>query len=356
MDKHTQSLEHPTQKETAADAVAEQLDADVILYNGWISRPYDTLLIEECISRFRRKNVLLLLITEGGHADPAYRIARCLQTKYDRFYLYVSGYCKSAGTLVAAGAHELIISDHGELGPLDVQMSKKDELWEKQSGLTVMDTLTSLQQNAFLAFEKFFLNIKRRSEDTITLKTATEIATNMTTGLFTPLYSQIDPMHVGEATRAMSIATQYCKRLLDKSGNITLEALKHITTMYPSHGFVIDREEAKVLFKCVRKPTQPEMLLVDEIGEEAILPSEKGMTGNIPPFTFLSSELDVTPKSETKDPKGESNESGPRIPARVGSRGINRTSRKKLRHSDDQRIIAKPATVRKDRNGGSQSV
>lgn len=123
-----------------------------------------------------------MLVTFGGDADTAYRIARCLQDHYEKFILYVSGICKSAGTLVAIGAHELVISDHGELGPLDVQMSKKDELWEYQSGLTVMDALTALKDNAFNAFEQFFLDIKRKSGDTITLRTATEIATDMTKG------------------------------------------------------------------------------------------------------------------------------------------------------------------------------
>ena len=139
-----------------ADVVAEQLGADVLLFNGPIYRDQDKWLIDACIKRRRRENVLLILVTQGGDPDAAYRIAKCLQAKYDRFLLYVSGFCKSAGTLVAMGAHELIVSDHGELGPLDVQMSKKDELFETQSGLTVLDTLTALQDNAFKAFEKFF--------------------------------------------------------------------------------------------------------------------------------------------------------------------------------------------------------
>ena len=66
--------------------------------------------------------------------------------KVRSLFLYVSGYCKSAGTLVATGAHKLIMSDHGELGPLDVQMSKKDNFWKKESGLIVMNTLTALQK------------------------------------------------------------------------------------------------------------------------------------------------------------------------------------------------------------------
>ena len=38
--------------------------------------------------------------------------------------------CKSAGTLLLIGATSLIISDRGELGPLDVQLSKPDEIFE----------------------------------------------------------------------------------------------------------------------------------------------------------------------------------------------------------------------------------
>ena len=98
-----------------ADLVAHELDADIIIYNGPLERPADTALIDACIARRRRTNALLILVTSGGNADSAYRIARCLQRKYEKFVLYVSGYCKSAGTLVALGAHEMVISDHGEL-------------------------------------------------------------------------------------------------------------------------------------------------------------------------------------------------------------------------------------------------
>ena len=126
----------------AADAVAAAADADVLLLNGPMARPLDFQIIDLCASRARRANVILVLVTEGGDADPAYRIARCLQEHYDRFSLFVSGYCKSAGTLVALGAHEIVITDHGELGPLDVQMSKEDELGATRSGLTVLSALS----------------------------------------------------------------------------------------------------------------------------------------------------------------------------------------------------------------------
>ena len=156
----------------AADLLAEELDADVILFNGPIMRPIDQHLISDCINRRSRKNALLMLVTPGGDPDAAYRIARCLQTKYERFFLYVSDYCKSAGTIIALGAHELVMSDYAELGPLDVQMFKKDEIWEMQSGLTVMVALAVLKDSALEAFEQFFLYTKGKIGGSITLRTA----------------------------------------------------------------------------------------------------------------------------------------------------------------------------------------
>ena len=274
----------------AADQVADELDADIVLYNGPIERDADRMLIDACIQRRRRSHVMLMLVTVGGNPDAAYRISRCLQDKYERFILYVSGYCKSAGTLVALGAHELIISSHGELGPVDVQMIKKDEIWEMQSGLTVMDTLTALKDNAFEAFEKFFLDLMQRSGGAITAKTAAQIATDMATGIFAPLYGQVDPLHLGEAARAMSIAGHYGRRLLAIGGNVDPATLGIIMSAYPSHGFVIDCQEAQSLFHNVRRPSDAETLLAENLGDQSRWPTHWRF-GDPPPFTFLSTEL-----------------------------------------------------------------
>ena len=220
-----------------ANRIAEARDADVMFYNGEIVRGVDRTLISDCIYRRKHKNAILMLITPGGDADVAYRIARCLQNKYQRFSVYISGYCKSAGTLIALGAHELIVSDHGELGPLDVQMMKKDDLMQRQSGLTVMTALEALHEKAFSAFEKYFLETTEKGGGTITVNTAAEIATKLTTGLFAPLYQQIDPLLVGEAGRALSVADAYGVRLLKKGGNASASTLRFLATDYPSHGF-----------------------------------------------------------------------------------------------------------------------
>jgi len=88
-------------------------------------------------SHERRGNVYLILSTHGGIGDSGFRIARTLRERYKRFYLFVPSVCKSAGTLIALGADELILSDEGELGPLDAQVRKLDEIGELGSGLEI---------------------------------------------------------------------------------------------------------------------------------------------------------------------------------------------------------------------------
>lgn len=149
---------------------------------------------------------MVLLITEGGDPDAAYRIARVFQNDYERAIYLISGYCKSAGTLAAIGAHEIVFGPHGELGPRDVQMSKRDDLNEMQSGQTVMAALETLQQKAFMAFEQYFVDVQEHSFGRISTKTAVELSAKLAAGLFSPIYQQIDPMHVEEAGRASSIA------------------------------------------------------------------------------------------------------------------------------------------------------
>lgn len=258
----------------AANAVRDKLQADVLLYNGPIQRPVDAALLHKCRDRKdRAKNVVLILVTEGGDPDAAYRVSKFLQDHYERFYCLVSGYCKSAGTLIAIGAHELIFSPLGELGPLDVQMSKRDDLMEMQSGQTVITALSTLQAKAFMAFEQFFLDVQVNSGGRISLRTATDIAAQLTIGLFSPVYSQIDPMHVGEAGRASSIAQQYGARLNEFSGNLKPEALDFLISGYSNHGFVIDVHESKKLFKHVRAANDLEQDLLDALAEQSYKPN-----------------------------------------------------------------------------------
>lgn len=198
---------------------------------------------------------MLLLVTLGGDADATYRLTRLLQNRYQEIHLFIPGLCKSAGTLVAVGAHRLIIGDRGELGPLDVQFYKSDELDETSSGLIVEAAVKSLRTTAIEMLEEYFLRLKTGSSGLITLKTATEIASDLVAKILEPISAQIDPFRIGENDLAMRVARDYGERLADRSRNTRdRQSLGRLVNAYPSHDFVIDREEAATLFSHVEKP------------------------------------------------------------------------------------------------------
>jgi hypothetical protein len=188
--------------------------------------------------------VLLILTTNGGDADAAYKIARHLKRCYDTFTLAVFGMCKSAGTILALGADEIVMSgQRGELGPLDVQILREDDLMQQSSGLDVFKAISSIRNQSFYIFEDILLDLQRKSGGFITTKTASDIATSMAIGLMSPIASQLDPMRIGEIRRSMTIARDYGIRL-----NADREVLDKLIHDYPSHSFVIDFDEAKELF------------------------------------------------------------------------------------------------------------
>ena len=255
-----------------ATAVAESTDCDILLLNGPVLSPVDHEVMRLCKDRRRRPNLLFLLVTTGGDADAAYRLATTLQHHYERITCYVTGYCKSAGTLVAIGAHSLVMSDSGELGPVDVQLYKEDEIAERRSGLTVLSALKTLHGQAFEAFEHFMLSTKFRSGGSITTRTATEVAANLTGRLMEPIYGHIDAMHVGEAGRSLQIAHKYGELLDSKANNLKQGTLNRLTNDYPVHTFVIDRRQAEELFKNVREPSADEAALAAKLGRSAVFP------------------------------------------------------------------------------------
>jgi hypothetical protein len=197
------------------------------------------------------KSCCLFLTTPGGDPHSAYRIIRCLRSKYpDKVTLAVAGPCKSAGTLIALGAHEIAMSPTSELGPLDVQLTKPDEIIPNGSGLEIFQALAVTTTHAFEAFERCMLDIIEHSLGSISTKTAAEISRDFAVGLFAPITGQIDPNRLGEVQRAIKIAHAYGEKL--GGPNLRPRAIDRLVEEYPSHGFVIDMEEAKKLFVHVR--------------------------------------------------------------------------------------------------------
>lgn len=238
----------------------EDTNSDVYFYWGPISKAgYNDLSAriesqdELCDSAY------LVLATYGGDPNAGFRIARALGHHYNNVKILIPDVCKSAGTLICIGAHELIFGDRGELGPLDIQLSKPDEMFENMSGLDILQALNALQNQVLNSFRSYLVDIRTGSQ--ISTKMAAEIATHLAESYIAPIAGKIDPVTLGEHQRAVQIAYDYGERLSAKSNSLKQGALIKLVSSYPSHSFVIDRKEARELFQSVSSPQNEQTLI-----------------------------------------------------------------------------------------------
>ncbi len=251
-------------------------DRDLYFYSGDLDQRNVNTFIERVFDGRQRgrTNVSLCLTTYGGNPGQAFRMARMLQNLYGSFRLVVLGPCKSAGTLVAVGAAELAMTHFGELGPLDVQIVKHDEIAAWSSGLDTLGAVARLRSEAFQAFEEHMLAIVRRSRGTVSTKTACDVAAKLVTGLFQPIASRIDPHRLAEVDRMMRIARAYGERLRPsnfKSDDVAA-CLDTLISDYPTHEFIIDFEQASEIFSKVSQPSEAELLPLELFPRQSMNP------------------------------------------------------------------------------------
>lgn len=277
----------------AADAVCKETAADVFFLSGEITREKSRVIEKKLVGRKRRPDAFFVLVTQGGDPDAAYRIARAFQTYYKKVACFIPGWCKSAGTLITLAASTLYVGDLGELGPLDIQIPKQDELDEAASGLLIDSTMRTLETTA----SRMFLNMLRsiRRDTGVTTKMAAELSSRMVVGLMAPIFSQVEPMRIGENARAMNITRAYGTRLngLSKSLQDPL-ALDILISAYPDHGFVIDRKEARSIYKDVQEPSPTMIVLAEKLGSRAAYPPFGRGQGDA---DYLSTEYTVARKA-----------------------------------------------------------
>lgn len=260
-----------------ANRFANEHDCDLLLLNASINRSIERRVFD-CINnrKDKKKRAALVLCTEGGDPDAAFKIGRHLQTSYEDHSTIVAGWCKSAGTLICIAANRILMGEYGELGPLDVQLAKPDDLAGVSSGLTLDSALRSLKAIGFDIFEHFMLDTIQKSGGRITTRTASEISAGITVGLLAPIFDQIDPVKIGEDYRSTRIAEEYAERLNIRSKNLIVNrefnALEALVRGYPSHGFVIDRTEAQSLFKNVEPLPEELNAIAKALGKIAIVP------------------------------------------------------------------------------------
>ena len=255
------------QVEEVARKISRRDGCDIFLYNGKIE-PGSDLDFMYCVNKRKRHDACrLLLTTDGGDADAAYKIGRYLQKRYDSIQILISGKCKSAGTLIAIAADELIFSPYGEMGPLDVQVSKEDKLGGTYSVLNINEGLNSIERKVVDKYLELIARILHLGQNVVSFPAAAKAASELVTSLYGPILGRLDLAEIGGSARTTRIAVEYADRLNVRFGNLRANAIERLAGKYPSHTFVVDQADANELFNRVRHVDDLEYTLIGELGD-----------------------------------------------------------------------------------------
>jgi hypothetical protein len=191
------------------------------------------------------------LDSPGGSATIAYKLMLELRHYFSKVRIVIPSFAKSAATLFAIGADEIVMGHSAELGPLDVQVGHPDREGVTISGLDASRAL------GFLAdFALDYLVIGGSSVFASTELPRLDVLrefSSFTAKFLEPMVSKLDPQLVHRAAQDLELATHYAvevmRRRTDWNGSDQrlIDLAEHLVTHYPAHEYLISREEAAAL-------------------------------------------------------------------------------------------------------------
>jgi hypothetical protein len=213
------------------------------------SAPYGSLDWPTLQTFIRRKHELpnteiaLVIDSPGGDAHVAYQLAMVLRRRCEKFTAIVPRWAKSAATLLSLAADEIYLGENGQLGPLDVQIYDPDKEERYGSALDEVGAVGELEEAAIgaAAASLFFMRDRTKKK----LNTLMPDVFNFVAKLHQPLFDKLDSVRFSRTWRLLRIAEQYAIKLLQPkfSEADATRIAWDLVKKYPSHGYVIDREE-----------------------------------------------------------------------------------------------------------------
>ena len=202
------------------------------------------------------KDVLMVLVANGGQVQPAYQISKlCREWAKDRFIVSVPRQAYSAATLVCLGADAVHMGPLGNLGPVDTMWGYTNGSWvSSMAHIQSLQTITRWVTES-PASQGFWTEILSKDET----------------------FSYFD---IGKYEREEEASVQWAERLLiagksdpDRAAKIA----KYLTYEYKNHGFVIDRDEATDIFGADSVVRSSNELAFSEDAYDLIANVDKGL-------------------------------------------------------------------------------
>ena len=101
----------------------------------------DLLPITDQLSNLASTSIDIILETPGGSGETAEDIVKLLREKYQQVGVIVPGMAKSAGTLIAMAADEVLMEAMSALGPIDAQISWQGKQFSADALLEGMEKI-----------------------------------------------------------------------------------------------------------------------------------------------------------------------------------------------------------------------
>ncbi len=194
----------------------------------------------------------VILHSRGGSLDSAYKIVLYLRNFAKEVRVYVPCRAKSAATLIAIGADQVVMSPFGELGPLDTQITDPRNPATRVSALDCYRSVDYVREFGNQTIPKALKVMLRETQALIPLAQLLDSATAFAMGSVKPMLEQVKGLDFGAWGRTLKIGETYAKevrvRLRHPDSEDGAERIaEKLVYGYSHHLYPIDIAEAKSL-------------------------------------------------------------------------------------------------------------
>lgn len=234
----------------------------------------------------------LLLFTRGGDTEAPWRLVTLMREFCNRFAVLIPYRAHSAGTLLAMGADEIVMTSMGVLSPIDP--SRTHPLLPRREGAAEAEPISVQDMRHAMAFIR----------ETAKPSDLTTYSPEAMAQIVTALFDKIHPLAIGAIEQSYALAKLIGSRCLgthmsDEAG--INQIVNKLCDDYKSHAYPICRKEAREIgLKVVDAPPDVDHAMMDLLkfymGREIGLPKTSARPSPGQTFKLYIAWLDSTSK------------------------------------------------------------
>lgn len=206
--------------------------------------------VRAALNQIGEQDVLSLVLNSGGGSiEFAFRIAKAVRANCNELEVLVPARAKSAATLIALAADQILFGRFGELGPLDPQVTDPTSNASRRSPLEIVKGLEFLRNYYVETFEVIARSVARLRRTRRDMTLSLDSVAGLLSPIADPLYRLVNYRELGEAARDLAIGEEYAKETMRRWSPLSQDqastAVDILVWAYPDHDYIIDVDEAR---------------------------------------------------------------------------------------------------------------